>query len=344
MLCEKQQNMLSNYSPVPAVATANLFKGQGLGRKRNNNHFKLINIMAGHTELNEEEREALKGLSHLQRCAYVFGIRWFMDSKTKIAGIKRGISYQSIAEELYVEPVPGIQDTGTPSRMQMRRSVAALEKAGLIKNKSVGKKLILECVLARQSNYVQNKADTRPTQQADTQADTEEKQENDFKNNNLKHGPMMKADPQADTAKTPQADTPPLSNRLHNITLPSASDFFQLLAQSGFPLHQIQGNKSTLAMVNEWIKAKVTLNEAQIGINHVNSGKGIPNSPTYYLKPVLQVRRDFEKAHQQANEVNHAKPKSTNIIRTNSPERITKTQGFFESCLPAVTRNRRRGD
>lgn len=270
--------------------------------------------MAGHTELNDEEKEALKGLSHLQRCAYVFGIRWYMDSKTRITGIKRGISYQGIAEELYVEPIPGIQDTGTPSRMQVRRAVTALEKAGLIKNKSVGKKLILECVLARQSSYVQNKADTRPTHQADTQADTvglePENKEEPYKNSiGASFGESLarsEADTQADTAKTAQADRPPISNTLHNITLPNAQDFFQLLAKCGYYLNQLHSNKKTLAMVHAWVKAKVTLEEAQIGINHVNAQLGKPpDTPTYYNKPVLQVRHDFKNAEETAQEMTH---------------------------------------
>lgn len=54
--------------------------------------------------LNAEELEALYGLPHTQQLAYLRGIRPYMDVKTGMTGIKRGIRVQSIAEQLYIEP------------------------------------------------------------------------------------------------------------------------------------------------------------------------------------------------------------------------------------------------
>lgn len=65
-------------------------------------------------QINDEEREALRGLPMLAREIYVFALRPFMDFATGIVGERRGISWKSIAEELYVEPHHSIKG-GEPS-------------------------------------------------------------------------------------------------------------------------------------------------------------------------------------------------------------------------------------
>ncbi|QDQ40247.1 hypothetical protein E3226_007480 [Legionella geestiana] len=115
--------------------------------------------------VNDKELAALCGLPHIQQLAYFRGIRPYMDVKTGTVGVKRGISLQSIAEQLYIEPHPGIQ-SGSFSRDQIRRALAGLERAGVIAVQSQGRQLILQCVLATLGYSVQNKAATNPPQQA----------------------------------------------------------------------------------------------------------------------------------------------------------------------------------
>ncbi|BAQ39289.1 hypothetical protein Z046_31700 [Pseudomonas aeruginosa VRFPA09] len=67
-------------------------------------------------QINDEEREALRGLPMLAREIYVFAVRPFMDFATGVVGERRGISWKSIAEELYVEPHQGIKGGGPPKR------------------------------------------------------------------------------------------------------------------------------------------------------------------------------------------------------------------------------------
>ncbi len=55
-------------------------------------------------KINHEELSALSGLPHLQQLLYLRGIKPFGDYRTGVVGLIRGISYQSLAEELYVEP------------------------------------------------------------------------------------------------------------------------------------------------------------------------------------------------------------------------------------------------
>ncbi|CEG58256.1 TPA: hypothetical protein F7001_02540 [Legionella pneumophila] len=114
--------------------------------------------------INDKELAALCGLPHLQQLAYLRGIRPYMDVKTGLVGIKRGISYQSIAEQLYIEPHQGIKSESY-SRMQIRRALSALGRMGLITPQSEGLKLILKCELATKDYSVQNKVDLNPTQQ-----------------------------------------------------------------------------------------------------------------------------------------------------------------------------------
>ena len=93
--------------------------------------------------INDAELAALCGLPHLQQLAYFRGIRPYMDVKTGIVGIKRGISLQSIAEQLYIEPHQGIKSVSY-SRAQVSRALAALERADLIILQSQELKLILK--------------------------------------------------------------------------------------------------------------------------------------------------------------------------------------------------------
>lgn len=119
-------------------------------------------------KINQEERDALKGLPHLPRLTYLEAIRPYMDYATGVVGIKRGISYQSLAEELYIEPHTGYTDSGSPSKQQLRRALKTLERAGLILIQSVGKKLILKCELATWDYSAQNKLGSNPTHQVGT--------------------------------------------------------------------------------------------------------------------------------------------------------------------------------
>ncbi|HAT1130452.1 TPA: hypothetical protein NR353_001625 [Legionella pneumophila] len=149
--------------------------------------------------VNNKELDALCGLSYLQQITYLSGIRPYMDRNTFMVGIKRRISYQSLAESLYIEPHPGIQESGCPSRQQIRRAIKGLERSGLIAIQSCDMNLILKCLLADIRYCVQNKPDTNPTQQADTQPNTKPLLTTRFNE---------RAGTKADTDETPQADTP----------------------------------------------------------------------------------------------------------------------------------------
>ncbi len=118
--------------------------------------------------VNTNELSALMGLPYIQQSAYLLGIRPYMDRKTFLVGVKRKISYQQLAEALYVEPHQGFEHSGSPSRQQLRRIIYALERAGLVEIQSIGKQLILKCLLADADFPVLNKPDTNQAQQPNT--------------------------------------------------------------------------------------------------------------------------------------------------------------------------------
>jgi len=148
--------------------------------------------------INHNELAAMCGLPHMQQLAYLRGIRPYMDVKTGLVGIKRGISYQSIAEQLYVEPHQGIKSESC-SRMQVRRALSALIRAGLITTESQGLKLILKCEMATRGYSVQNKIDLKPTQQADLSRVSQPIEINEYSTHQTE---------KADIVKLAKADTP----------------------------------------------------------------------------------------------------------------------------------------
>lgn len=246
------------------------------------------------------------------------------DFATNISGKVTRISDRAFKEMMEVTQKQGRLHK-KPSTKHITRWLSQLENLGLIK--PLGN-YVFFLPKAFKHDSIKNKCHqsvTNTVTTSVTKTNTKETIENTGSNEDLKTEVSPQVSPQVSTRLSIPLNT------LHNITLPSASDFFQLLAKCGFPLHQIQGNKSTLAMVHEWVKAKVTLDEAQIGINHVNSGKGIPNSPAYYLKPVLQVRSDFEKAQQQASEVKtNGRQQTSEIHQSRYPKSATKK--FWENA------------
>lgn len=138
--------------------------------------------------INGDEMAVLSGLPHIQQLTYFRGIRPYMDIKTRIVGIKRGISYQSISEQLYVEPHQGIKSQSF-SRDQVRRAVSGLARAGVIEMQSEGMQLILKCNLASRNFSVQNKAAINPPQKATINPHVES-----LENTGLSECELLKAD------------------------------------------------------------------------------------------------------------------------------------------------------
>jgi len=172
--------------------------------------------------VNDNELDALCGLSYIQQITYLRGIRPYMDRNTFVVGIKRRISYQSLAEVLYIEPHQGIKESGSPSRQQIRRAVKGLERSGLIAIQSFDKQLILKCLLADISYSVQNKPDTNPTQQADTKPHAKR---------HVNTGYSKGAEIKADTDEILKANTPLIKESNYIYLLQRFDHFWRLYPQ-----------------------------------------------------------------------------------------------------------------
>lgn len=156
-------------------------------------------------QINDDEREALRGLPILAREAYVFGLRPFMDYATGVVGIKRGVSWKSIAEELYVEPHQGIE-SGEPTEKQLRRAVVWLQKADLLSENRGERRLIFELLKASRDQSVRNKEGSKRADHPGIQVAGSEASNN--------AGLPEKEGIQAAGGKTPKAGTPPVSGFL----------------------------------------------------------------------------------------------------------------------------------
>lgn len=122
--------------------------------------------------ISDQERGAMYGLPHRCRVLY-HELRAWMDVETRLTGVRRGISWQSLREALFVEPHQGDPDSGSPSKDQVRRMASRLERAGLLEAKSVDKRLIFFLPLADTHHSAQKKAATKPPQSRHTQPATE---------------------------------------------------------------------------------------------------------------------------------------------------------------------------
>ena len=112
-------------------------------------------------KINNQEREKLYELPYMQQLLYVMALRPYMDYATGIVGIKRGISYQSLTEELSVAAHQGYQ-AFKPSRQQIRRAIQGLIRVGLLEQQPAEKKLIFKCLEASRDRSLQNKVGTKP--------------------------------------------------------------------------------------------------------------------------------------------------------------------------------------
>ncbi|MBA2711547.1 MAG: Vir protein [Tatlockia sp.] len=166
--------------------------------------------------INQKELSVLRGLPWLQQLTYLQGIKPFVDYKTGIVGIRRGISYQSLSEALYIEPHSGIQ-SGSPSKDQLRRALKGLEKAGVIVIQSLERKLILRCLFLDLHDFVRNKPTIKPQDDSAINASqiNIEKSIN-YGNEALKHN----------TSQPPQLATPQNNNNYFFIFLLKNFDAF----------------------------------------------------------------------------------------------------------------------
>ena len=84
------------------------------------------------------------GCSFLARLAYIEAIRPHMDTATRIVGITSPISYRSIREDIYAEPIRGrhTDKSGSPTIKAIRSAIENIIEAGLLEKRTAESSLV----------------------------------------------------------------------------------------------------------------------------------------------------------------------------------------------------------
>jgi hypothetical protein len=282
--------------------------------------------------LTDNELDAMDGLPHFHRCLYIFGIRRYMDYASGIVGIKREISYKSLAEEVYEEPIKGVKNT-TKSRDQIKRALSVLEKKALIKRQSIIKKdektLILSCPLAMTDKSIQNKAAPWPPHSAAPQAALgdacNQNKEKAYKNSVPQDWASATAENKSRPASRPsdfeKAAPHPLSDitklnstilRTQNFLTVDENKFLNLFTDLRLTVN-LAGDLKAITTAKTLIQAGVTIQEAQEALEvklAAYKGNRTPH-PSYFLQAILDYKKDLTAIQQQPEVTHEHKPATT---------------------------------
>lgn len=305
--------------------------------------------------LNDGELDALLGLPDVQVRLYIFGIRRYMDYATGQVGVKRGISWQSLREELAIDPARGRTVKGCPSKDQIRRAALGLQKAGLIRIQSRNMQLIFECLLALGERSVQNKPAIKPPHQTTIEAAPILIDEI-LENKSDLSSAILKPTTQATIEETGKPAIPLVSgkNNINHTTLPAhareeaAASTPQtpgewetlLFQQRGFALHLLKKPMVT-QMLAAWCREKVARDDLLAAMAYAEAKLGkTPDSPLYYrrfVEEVVGARKNPKSFNFQP-----AISTSPSLLRghhaTNQRSfRLSKAEIFFRSCQGGFT-------
>lgn len=168
-------------------------------------------------QINDAEWEALEGLPYIARCLYLV-IRRNMDFRTGITGRapnrKASVSWQSLREELFIEPHQGRTESGAPAKERLRKVAQLLVDAGLIEIISPPapeKRLVFKCLLATVDESVPKKEHIKSTYQEDRP-----KPSNGGASQEKEHSPEI-----------PKEHTPPVSGKKINTTTTTTANLKQ---------------------------------------------------------------------------------------------------------------------
>lgn len=275
--------------------------------KRNKEELPLVDIKLTAKELNllaNEPSELMK--------LYIF-LSTRRDFKTNIAGQETRINDAAFKESLDYSSKSGRQGW-KPSTTHIKRWLSQLESLGLI---NVLGNNVFELPFAEPLESVKNLSHQGVTKGV-TNFVTDYQPLKNLNNSNS----YYKNNNEVSLEVSPQVE-----RRLHlphnNLTILNYTklaparfkNFIDLLKSRGFHENQI-ANKRVIAMLAAWHQAGITVEEAEIGMNHCDRGKTERPHPTYYESAVLEYKRDLHKATQKienppkADEVKHEQRRS----------------------------------
>lgn len=263
-------------------------------------------------QINDDEREALRGLPMLAREIYVFGLRPFMDFGSGVVGVKRGVSWKSIAEELYVEPHQGIKG-GEPTEKELRRALAWLQRSGLVGPNQAERRLVFELLLATRDQSARKKVGSKWADEAGREVGRF-----NASNDAALQG---KEGIEVGGGKFPKVGTPPVSGN-HTVPLTRESDstpttagqwcqFF--IRERRYQLHVVQTPK-TMPLFASWVERGVTTGQMLAAMEIAEAKLGsVPDSPMYYrnfLDQLLLETQRLESQPEHRHERNHRSGKT----------------------------------
>ena len=262
-------------------------------------------------QINEDEREALRGLPMLAREIYVFGLRPFMDYASGVVGVKRGVSWKSIAEELYVEPHQGIKG-GEPTEKELRRALTWLQKVGLLGPNQADRRLVFELLLASRDQSVRKKVGTKWADEAGSYVEGQEPSNSEaFK---------QEEGSEVGGGKPQKVGTPPESGN-HTVPLTreagatptSAGQWCQFfIRERSYQLHVVQTPK-TMPLFASWVERGVTTEQMRLAMVSAEAKLGsTPDSPLYYRsfldQLLLETQRLEQQEHRRERDYRSGKP------------------------------------
>ena len=308
--------------------------------------------------LEDREFEAMAGLSDHAFRLYVT-LRRHMDfGSGLVGGPRRRISLQSLREELYVEPGRGIQGSGAPTKSKVRRTLQALERAGLVVDCSDGRNLVFELRLASSDSSAPKKTDTNPTQtrhrhsdtEGDTEADTLETAQQRDSQGEADTETGMEADtnptrpypPEPDTPPGPVSGEPPTPARAPareaepTETPATVQGWVELLVNRiGYHPNQAWSPKA-VPVYRRWMEAGVTAADVMDCAQTVQARKGTLPPPTYLADMAVEMRRDKEAAAERGDDANTG--------GTHGPrEQGSRPQSAFDRVMAGAEAARRGG-
>lgn len=252
--------------------------------------------------LSTKELEAMVGIQHIQKLVYTHGIRPYMDFATGIVGIKRGISWQSISEALYVEPAPGIKG-GSPKKHPIRTAVDGLVRVGLLQPMSTPKKLIFKCLLAETDISKQNKGGTKLAREVGTPKNGNIITVKSNTEANHRHSVGVSKDAEGGTLKNDKGDTPPSVRDIKSST--SSANVMTQDDEDKILIFPTKLNSKEHDAIRNLLKG-FNRNQSQVMLDELSghmSAKQI-NSPIGYFRTIVRDAKNGifqpERAHRVA--------------------------------------------
>lgn len=285
--------------------------------KRSNEELPDINIV-----LTAAERRALRDIDSLAaRCLYI-ELSFYRDFETNRVGEKTKLSHATLRHALAHESGVG-RRARKLSNNHILRWLRQLEKGGLIQ---VITPHIFYLPLASQGRSAPWKSNSISSQfavtvtESVTESVTNENNNNENSiineelniNENLGQNLLQNPGQNADLSQENEGICNTISapypfnhlTKLNYTKLAPArfKNFIDLLKSRGFHENQI-ANKRVIAMLAAWHQAGITVEEAEIGMNHCDRGKTERPHPTYYESAVLEYKRDLHKAKQKIEKI-----------------------------------------